>query len=136
MRITRQFLSILVSLLLVVLSAGSAIAAPTGSKNAATFDLLCDNGQTYTIVTNGNGSYTPGHILNSTSKEIIPVSIEITGFINGEEFFHDVSSKPGRMAGLQDALITCTFSFSETDPTTGDTFTIEGSALVFFTPRR
>lgn len=46
--------------LLLLGGAGAATAAP---PNAEYLDLDCDNGQSYTIWTSGNGPFTPGHLV-------------------------------------------------------------------------
>ena len=45
---------------LLLTGAGAAVAAP---PSAEVLDLTCDNGHAYSIWTNGNGAFTPGHLV-------------------------------------------------------------------------
>ena len=58
-------------------------------------------GETYEIVVNGNGDWTPGHILDGTGV-IIPISLEIHGTFtdaDGETFPVDEATAKGAKAG-------------------------------------
>jgi hypothetical protein len=117
-------------------------ADPSGPDPA--FPLVCDNGQTYSVVTSGNGDFTPAHDVEST-KMLIPVEFgefhftvrDSTGAVIDEETEPPAtkgqSSKSGR------TTTTCTFSFDEffEDPDLG-TLHVEGggSVTVFVTPAR
>ncbi len=135
MRSTRLVIAIVSSLLLVALTGGVVSAAPTQAKSASTFLLDCANGQTYTIVVNGNGDFTPGHIVDSDGRNVIPVAFDITATINGTVAFHDFSVKPGQKKGLRGDVISCSFSGSFTDPGTGDVYEVFGIVDVFVAPR-
>jgi hypothetical protein len=135
MRSTRLVIVVVSSLLLAALTGGVAGAAPGHAKGASTFLLTCDNGQIYTIVTNGNGDFTPGHIIDSGGGEVIPVAFDITVSLNGDVIEHDITVKPGQKHGLQGDVFTCRFSDSFTDPGTGDVFEIDGIVDVFLAPR-
>jgi hypothetical protein len=134
MRVTRVGLLFVSLVAAVSLTVGVASAAPTNAKKAGVFDVSCDNGQTYTIATNGSGSLTPGIIIAGGSGVLVPVAVDVTGYLNGEEVFHDVTVKPGRLQGNVDDLMTCTFGFSDTDPETGDVFTVAGTVEAFLAP--
>src|SRR5436190_17675226 len=56
--------------------APSAVADPTNAKNATQLELDC-NGTAYQVVVNGNGKFTPAHILNGTGVAV-PYSLDIT----------------------------------------------------------
>jgi hypothetical protein len=136
MRQRRLFLVTITVLLATALGVGSASAAPTHAKKSETFPISCSNGQTYTLVVNGNGEFSPGHLIISGHNELIPVAVDITASDEtGAIVFRDSSAKPGQQVGLQDALMTCTFTQTEYDPESGHTFTITGTVVVFMTPR-
>ena len=122
---------------LAMMASPAASAAPTNAKPAALFDLSCANGATYAIVVNGNGEFTPGHILDADGRTVIPVAFHIV-VVNesGEVIFEDNTAKPGQMKGLSGDLLDCTFTETETDPETGETVTINGTVTLFVTPRR
>lgn len=112
---------------------GTAAAAPTNAKNAETLDLECDNGETYEIVLNGNGEWTPGHLLDG--GVLIPVSFDFVGTFtdaDGNEFPVDESSTKGNgKAGQNKELLTCTFGIFFEDPETGETFDAVGTVQGF-----
>jgi len=116
---------------------GAAAADPVNAKNAFRTQLNCDNGQTYDIVVNGNGAYTPAHIVGSTSV-LVPFAFgEFTGmatFPDGttETFTEPATSK--KAASRQRGLVNCSFSFTGTED--GVTFSATGSVLVKVTPAR
>ena len=111
--------------------AGTAGADP---KKGEFFTLRCDNGQTYDIVVNGNGEWTPGHDLNSNAI-LKPFGFgQFTGTLTDpqgnvvEQFTEPGESK---RAAANQRLVTCGFSFSETED--GFTFTASGTVLVKIT---
>lgn len=59
--------------------AATVSADPTNAKNAEVVELECTNGITGTleVVTNGNGMWTPGHVVGSNQK-LIPYSFQFT----------------------------------------------------------
>jgi predicted metal-dependent enzyme (double-stranded beta helix superfamily) len=115
-----------------------AQADPTNAKNALQLTVPCDNGHTYSVVTNGSGAWTPAHDLNSTAT-LIPVSF-------GEETFtiyapdgtvvdqetQAPTAKAGASAHNKHATLSCTFSGSQTAPD-GSMFVISGSVVGFVT---
>jgi hypothetical protein len=119
------------------LTANPAGAAPTNAKNAELIDLSCANGATYSIVANGNGDYSPGHILDGEGTNLIPVAFHfVVTDESGTVLFDETIAKPGQMNGLSDDLIDCTFTTTDTDPDTGETVTVNGSVTLFVAPRR
>jgi hypothetical protein len=129
--------------------AAPAQAAPQGGE---TFDLMCDNGQTYSITTNnGNGDWTPGFFTDGTHRVIVPTSF-------GEFHFMAVApdgtvladeTEPGTAKGKGHAspnrpTVTCSFSetlvLTEDDPESGfpagTTLTFDATVTGFLTGRR
>jgi hypothetical protein len=121
---------------LLAVLAGPAGAAPTNAKLAELVDLTCANGATYSIVANGNGLFSPGHILDAEGRNLIPVEFRFVGVNeSGDVLFDETIAKPGQMSGLSGDLVECTFTETETDPESGETVTITGTVTVFVTPR-
>ena len=122
---------------LLLLAAAVPAAADPGSADEA-FSLVCDNGVTYEIVVNGNGEFTPGHDIDSTSI-LVPTSFgPFTGTVTGPdgtvvEEINEPGSAKGSSARMPLATITCTFQFEETDEA-GFTFSGGGSVTGFVTP--
>jgi hypothetical protein len=120
--------------LLTLLSAGVVSAAPTNAAKGQVLDLVCDNGHTYMIAVNGNGDFSPGHIIDGGTGNLIPVSFELVwtdeqGSVIGSDAF----SKPGVKNGVNGDLIACTFE--ETFEDQGQTYTVSGTVIGFLTPR-
>ena len=135
MRLTRMITMILSLMTLALLSVGLASAAPSNAPNAETFPLECDNGESYTLVVNGNGTFTPGHIIEGNGNNLIPVAFTFEATDgDGNILFSDSISKQGKMKGLKGDLIVCTFggTFEEN----GETFIFSGTVTGFVTPRQ
>jgi hypothetical protein len=114
------------------LIAPSAGADPTNARNAQQLRAVCDTETVYVVV-NGNGEFTPAHLIESTSV-FIPTRFEITSTFTptggSTETETDMSAKA---APLQNT-ITCEIPFQSFDFPFG-TFTIEGFVTGFLTPR-
>ena len=131
-----RILLLLTSLLsLFGLSVSAAVAAPGNAPSATSFELECDNGEPYTIVLNGNGPFTPGHVVDGNGRNLIPVAFSIEGVDqDGNLVFSDSGSKRGQMTGLTGRLTDCTFSDVFED---GEfVVTITGTATVYEVPGR
>lgn len=132
MRSTRVITMILSLMTMALLSVGVAGAAPANSPNAETFQLDCDNGQSYTVVVNGNGNFTPGHIIGGGVLIPVAFTFEATDAA-GNLIFSDAIAKNGQMKGLTGDLIVCTFG--DTFEENGQTFTFRGTVTAFVAPR-
>lgn len=128
-----------------LLAAGALIAAfaatPAGAdpKKGDTFGLKCDNGQSYVITVNGNGDFTPGHLVDSTAV-IVPLSFDISGTVtdadgNVLDSFNFSQSKGKPTTGADD-IVTCTFGGSGSEDGGETTFTFSGTVTGFITPRK
>lgn len=121
---------------------GAAAADP---KRGDTFDLVCDNGHTYTLTTStAHSDFTPAHVLNSTAI-FVPVSFgEFTATITTPDgtvsTFTEPASFKGQSSNSVKNPVTCTYTFTFTndgsDPRTppGTVFAGTGSAVVKITP--
>ena len=120
-----------------VFVASPAGAAPTNGRTAELVDLTCANGATYAIVASGNGSFSPGHVLDGEGRTLIPVAFHFVGVNeNGDVIFDETIAKPGEMKGISGDLVDCTFTLTETDPDTGEVVTLNGTVTLFVAPRR
>jgi hypothetical protein len=127
---------------LLVLVASGAIAAlaiaptvgadPTNAKNSQQLQAVCGT-ETFNVVVNGNGEFTPAHLIGSTSV-FIPTAFDITFTFTptgGSTMTEtDMSAKT---APLQNT-IDCEIPFQSFSSPFG-TFTIEGTVTGFLTPR-
>jgi ABC-type glycerol-3-phosphate transport system substrate-binding protein len=116
-------------LMLAALAQGAA-ADPSEAKNSLTFPAACD-GQTVQVVVNGNGDFTPGHVVGSTAVFVLQsfnFTFEVTP-TGGETMSETNIRSKGNVHG---DLVTCSFDVTQTFPE--GTFHLFGSATGFFTP--
>ena len=112
-------------------------ADPVNAKNAQTIEVTCDNGisGTFEVVTNGNGMWTPGHVIGS-NQMLIPYSFEFTetftptGGGDPEVFTESIAKNAPRNGRLAE----CTFGETITIPEGTIEFT--GVVGVSYTPAR
>jgi hypothetical protein len=117
-------------LMLAALAQGAA-ADPVNAKNSFTFPATCDNGLTVQVVLNGNGEFTPAHIVGSTAvfvPQALDTTFEFTPPGGPTETMTDTSSKHN----VHGDLVTCSFDTTQTFPF--GTIHVFGSATGFFTP--
>jgi hypothetical protein len=111
----------------VVAFAPSAVADP----KSEVIPITCD-GQVVQVAVNGNGDFTPGHLVGGTAVYVVQ-SIDATFTFTptgGEPMSeHFTRSK----ANVHGDTVTCTFSISGSEPE--GTFTGVGTVVVFITPR-
>lgn len=110
--------------------AQGASADPTNAKNSFSVPANCE-GQTVQFVVNGNGDYTPAHVVGSTAV-FIPQSFDLrfeftpTGGETESETFTGSKRNP------HGDLVTC--SIDATESADEGTFRAVGTVTGFFTP--
>jgi hypothetical protein len=128
----RLLVLVAVGALAAVAIAPTAGADPTNARNSLQLQAVCGT-ETFTVVVNGNGEFTPAHLIDSTSV-FIPTSFDITFTFTptggSTETETDTSAKA---APIKDT-ITCTIPF-QSFPSPVGTFTIQGTVTGFLTPR-
>lgn len=125
----RLCLALVSGILAVAAVAPGAAADPRGTV----FSDVCDNGQTVELIFNGNGDFTPGHVVGGTAVYVVQ-SLDAT-----QEFTppggptttnHFLTSKPK----IHGDLVTCTFDITRTGP--AGTFHGFGTIVVFLAPAK
>jgi hypothetical protein len=110
-----------------------AAADPGNAKNAAQIHAVC-GAQTINVVVNGNGEFTPAHVVGSTAV-FIPTKFDITFTFTptgGSAMSdHDTSAKKGPLKNMT----TCTIPMQTLFSGPEGTATIVGTVTGFFTPR-
>ncbi len=130
----RRFAALAIAALAVgIFAVGTASADPVRAKNATFVPATCD-GQALTFVVNGNGAFTPAHVVGSTSV-FIPVAFDLTFTFTPVAGAPEVGSETSSKHNTRGAVTVCSINFSETEPGVG-TFSIAGTVTGFFTPRR
>jgi hypothetical protein len=110
-----------------------AAADPINAKNSSQISAIC-NGRPVMVVVNGNGEFTPAHVIGSTSV-FIPTAFDITFTFTptgGSPMPEtDTSSKAAPIT----PTTTCTIPLQTLFSGPEGTATIEGTVTGFFTPR-
>jgi hypothetical protein len=117
-------------LLLTALVQGAA-ADPINAKNSFQFPATCDNGQTVQFVVNGNGEFTPGHVLGSTAV-FIPQAFNITFQFTPPGGPTQTETDTASKHNVHGDLVTCSLDTTQTFPF--GTVHVFGTATGFFTP--
>ena len=127
---------------LFVLVAGGALAAaliaptagadPTNAKNAQLIQAVCGT-DTFDVVVNGNGEFTPAHVIGSTSV-FVPTAFDVTFTFTPTGGSTMTETDTSAKAAPIKNTITCAIPF-QSFPSPVGTFTIEGSVTGFLTPR-
>jgi hypothetical protein len=108
----------------------AASADPLNAKNSLAFPATC-GAQTVQVVVNGNGQFTPAHVVGSTAvfvPQAFDVTFEFTPTGGTTETETDTSSKPH----VHGDLVTCSFDVTQSFPF--GTLHLFGTATGFFTP--
>jgi hypothetical protein len=106
-------------------------ADPLNAKNSFAFPATCDDGQTVQVVVNGNGTFTPAHVVGTTAvfvPQALDTTFEFTPPGGPTETETETVSKPQ----IHGDLVTCSFDVTESFPF--GTFHLFGTATGFFTP--
>jgi hypothetical protein len=107
-----------------------ASADPLNAKNSFAFPATCGD-QAVEVVVNGNGEFSPAHVVGSTAvfvPEALDLTFEFTPTGGTTETETDTSSKPN----VHGDLVTCSFNVTQTFPE--GSFHLFGTATGFFTP--
>jgi hypothetical protein len=127
------------------LAAAVTIAAPSAADPKGTpVPVSCDDGLTYMVAVNGNGPFTPGHDIGSTSVLVPTAFGEFHGTVTDAagtvlEEFTDPAIAKGSSTKPRGTAVSCSFTISEQfeDPDLGlITFTGSGTLEGFVTPVR
>lgn len=121
---------------------GTAAADPGNAPGAFVVPLVCDDGNTYTVIVNGNGEFGAAHDAASNSTFIPTMFGPFHGVLTAEDGtvldeFTDPASSKGSSTKARATSVSCTFSFDDTftDPDLGVLhFVGEGSVVGFKTP--
>ena len=117
----------------VAVLAQTASADPTNAKNSQVITAIC-GAQQLEVSVNGNGEFTPAHVIGSTAM-FVPTAFNVTfsftptgGTTESET---DTSAKHNQAKGT----VTCDIPGDlNTFPSPDGTFTISGTVTGFFTP--
>jgi hypothetical protein len=112
-----------------------AIADPINAKNSSQINASC-SGHSVMVVVNGNGTFTPAHVLGSTSV-FIPTALDLTFTFtptggSPEPPMTNMAAKAGPVKGN---IVSCDIPLQTLFSGPQGTATIQGTVTGFFTPR-
>jgi hypothetical protein len=111
----------------------TATADPIKAKNAAQIQAIC-GGKTVLVVVNGNGVFTPAHVIGSTSM-FIPTAFNLTFTFTPVQGSPMVDVETASKAAPIKDTVTCTIPLQTLFTGPQGTMTIQGTVTGFFTPR-
>jgi hypothetical protein len=114
--------------------AQTASADPSNARNAGFFTAVCGSTQ-LSVVVNGNGAFTPAHVVGSTSV-FIPTAFDLTfSFTPSGGGAPEVETNTAAKAHQPGNAVTCELPAALNTVTFPDgTFTASGTVTGFFTP--
>ena len=119
----------------VAVFASPAAADPIHAKNASQVHALCGT-TTVNVVVNGNGTFTPAHVIGSTSV-FIPTALNLTFRFTpagGGSPIVDTQTA-AKAAPAKTGTVTCTIPLQTLFSGPQGSATIQGSVTGFYTPR-
>src|SRR6266581_6557227 len=99
-----------VGALAAVAIAPTAGADPTNAKNATTLEAVCPGPTPFTVVVNGNGEFTPAHVIGSTSV-FIPTAFDTTFTFTPTGGLPMVQQDTSAKSAQLQNTMTCTITF-------------------------
>src|SRR5205807_948944 len=110
-----------------------ATADPINAKNSSQINAMC-NGQPITVVVNGNGKFTPAHVIGSTSV-FIPTAFDLTFTFTPMGGSPEPNTNIAAKAGPFTNTVECTIPPQTLFSGPQGSESIEGTVTGFFTPR-
>ena len=116
--------------------AQTASADPVNAKNAGFFTAVCGSTQ-LEVVVNGNGVFSPAHVIGSTSV-FVPTAFNLTfTFTPSGGGAPEVDTETSAKARQPADAVTCQLPAALNTVTFPDgIFTLEGTVTGFFTPNK
>lgn len=128
----RISLALVVSAVAMGALAGVASADPTHAKNALVLPASCP-GHPVTVAVNGNGEFTPAHVVDGTAV-FIPQAFDLTFEFTPTGGPTESETDTSAHHHAHRNLVTCDIDFTQANPF--GTIHLVGSVTGFFTPAR
>jgi hypothetical protein len=109
-----------------------ASADPGHAKNAGHIQALCGT-QTVNVVVNGNGKFTPAHVVGS-QKMFIPTALNLTFSFTANGTTTTNTQNVAKASPAHRGTTTCTIPMQTLESGPQGTATIQGTVTGFFTP--
>jgi hypothetical protein len=115
--------------------AQSGAADPVNAKNVGLFTATC-GGPQIMVAVNGNGVFTPAHVIGSTSV-FIPTAFDLTFSFTPTGGVAEIDTETSAKAHQPSNAVTCELPAAFNTVITPDgTFVLYGTVTGFFTPAR
>jgi hypothetical protein len=130
----------LLALIGVCALAGAVLASPVGAdpgnaKNAAHIHALCGS-RTVNVVVNGNGTFTPAHVVAPSTSVFIPTALNVTFTFTPAVGSPSSNTTMATKASNQRlGTVTCSIPLQTVFSGPQGSATISGTVTGFFTPR-
>ena len=128
----RRFVTALVCLVVTGVLIPAATADPIKAKNATQINATCPGA--ITVVVNGNGEFTPAHVIGRTSV-FIPTAFDTTFIFTPTGGSPMPETDTSAKAAPIKHTVTCTIPLQTLFSGPEGTATIQGTVTGFFTPR-
>ena len=127
----KRFAPLAVAVLALTVFAPAVSADPLKAKNSLAFPATCDDGQTVQVVVNGEGEFTPAHVVGATAT-FVPQAFDLTFEFTPTGGMTENESNAFAKRNVHGDLVTCSFDVTESFPE--GTARFYGTATGFFTP--
>ena len=117
----RILLVVLCALGLFALSAAGAAAKPGHGRNGFSGTFQCTDGSQVSVALSGSGRFSAAHLVPSNAP-VVPLKLDIVGTENGQVVFSEHVVK--HRTHPRKTTLTCSGTFTQTDPDTGQPITI------------
>ena len=129
----RHLFTLLASAAAVAALALPAAADPGHAKNASHVQAMC-GAQIVNVVVNGNGTFTPAHVVGST-RVFVPTALNLTFTFTPTNGTPTTDTQNVKKASpTHRGTITCTIPMQTLESGPQGTATIQGTVTGFFTP--
>ena len=117
----RMFFAVLCVFAAIALGASMASAKPGHGRNGFSGTFQCTDGSEVTVALSGSGKFAAAHLVPSNAP-VVPLRLDIVGTENGQVIFEQHVAK--HRLHPRKTTLTCSGTFTETDPQTGQPITI------------
>jgi hypothetical protein len=124
----RMFFAVFCVFAAIALGASTASAKPGHGRNGFTGTFQCTDGSQVTVALSGGGKFAAAHLVPSNAP-LVPLRIDIVGTENGQVVFEQHVAK--HRLHPRKTTLTCSGTFTDTDPATGQPVTITVDVVAF-----
>jgi hypothetical protein len=127
----KRYAALAVAVLALTVFAPGASADPLNAKNSLALEANCDDGQTVQVVVNGEGEFTPAHVVGSTAI-FVPQAFDITFEFTPTGGMTDTDTDTSSKGHVHGDLANCSIDVTQSIPF--GTLHLFGTVTGFFSP--